>query len=115
MSHEDFANFMDPDNYTSQLVLMHLFVLDFVMSRKAVDEASEAPKNVVQTRTGFDCRKNMTLRWIEKIYARLPSQYQPYAEGPIVFARRLTSSFLSKDGAWKPFLLTLPETESDSG
>ncbi|KAH6983842.1 hypothetical protein EDB80DRAFT_875347 [Ilyonectria destructans] len=92
---------------------MHLLVLDFVMSRKAVDEASEAPTNVAQVRTGFDCRKSMTVIWIEKIMARLPNEYRPYAEGLIAFARRLTSSFLTKDGAWKPFLLTLPESESE--
>lgn len=115
LSHEEFAAFMDPNNYSSQLVIVYILVLDFVMSRKAVDEASDVPKNIVQCRTGFDCRKSMTLIWIEKVVARLPSEYRPYAEAPIAFVRRLTTSFFTKDGAWKPFYLALPESESEQG
>lgn len=91
---------------------MHLLVLDFVMSRKAVDQASDTSTYASQSRTGFHGRRSMTVIWIEKIMARLPEEYYPYGEGAITFVRRHASSSLSKDGTWKP-LLPLPESNRE--
>ena len=109
LSHDEFLSLVKPDNYPSQLVLLHLLALDFVMSRRSVDQASDALTKATQGRTGFDARRSMTVTWIEKIMARLPTEYRPYADGVITFVRHLTSFSLAKNGTWK--LLTLhPES-----
>lgn len=104
MNNEEFMSLVDPNNYPSQLVLLHLFVLDFVMSRKTVDQASDSLASESHCRTGFDGRRSTTVIWIERIMERLPEEYHPYAEGAIAFVRYLTSFSLAKDGTWKPLL-----------
>ena len=79
------------------------------MSRKTVDQASDESTNAPQFRTGFDGRRSMTLIWIEKIMSRLPEEFHPYVKKVITFVRRLASSPLNEDGAWKALL---PYTES---
>ncbi|RSL76644.1 hypothetical protein CEP51_009778 [Fusarium floridanum] len=113
LSSNDFAHFVDPQNHISQLVIMHTLVLDFVMSKKAVDEFGKTGIG----RNGYDCRRAMSKVWIEQIQGRLPAEYQEYAEWPVKLVKSLNYSFDKDAEVWEPFLLsrgtaTLSETDT---
>ncbi|RMJ14803.1 hypothetical protein CDV36_005537 [Fusarium kuroshium] len=113
LSSNDFAHFVDPQNHISQLVIMHTLVLDFVMSKKAVDEFGKTGIG----RNGYDCRRAMSKVWIEQIQGRLPAEYQVYAEWPVKLVKSLNYSFDKDAEVWEPFLLsrgtaTLSETDT---
>lgn len=92
---------------------MHTLVLDFVMSKKAVDEFGKTGIG----RHGYDCRRAMSKVWIEEIQGRLPAEYQEYAEWPVKLVKSLNYSFDKDAEVWEPFLLsrgtaTLSETDT---
>lgn len=102
---EDFASFIDPDNHVSQLVIMHMLILDFVMSRKSIEAISYIGSSI-GFKKGFDYRRGMSKLWIEQIYERLPIEYKPYAEWTVNFSRSLMVSHEHENEVWNPFLLT---------
>ncbi|KAJ4160571.1 hypothetical protein NW754_003690 [Fusarium falciforme] len=113
LTSNDFSHFVDPQNYVSQLVIMHTLVLDFVMSKKAVDEFGKTGIG----RHGYDCRRAMSKVWIEEIQGRLPAEYQEYAGWPVKLIKSLNYSFDKDAEVWEPFLLsrgtaTLSETDT---
>ena len=102
---EDFEAFIDPENYAARLVIMHILILDYVMSRKSVQGglmANASPGFV----KGLDYRKGMSRLWIEQINDQLPAEYHEYAAWPVNFMRSLTYSFNHENEVWKPFLLS---------
>ncbi|KAM0426802.1 hypothetical protein ACHAPT_008118 [Fusarium lateritium] len=102
LTSNEFSHFVDPQNHVSQLVIMHILVLDFVMSKKSVDEFGKTGIG----RKGYDCRRAMSKVWIEEIQGRLPVKYQEYAEWPVRFIRSLNYSFDKDAEVWEPFLLS---------
>ncbi|KAH7197983.1 uncharacterized protein B0J16DRAFT_31766 [Fusarium flagelliforme] len=109
----DFTSFIDTKNYASQLVIMHMLVLEFVMSRKAV----EGDKRSAIGQKGYYCRKAMSKVWVQKILSKLPQEYYEYGEWPLRFINSLNYSFDDEDQVWKPFMLSsgtaiLPEEDT---
>ncbi|VUC33608.1 unnamed protein product, partial [Clonostachys rosea] len=104
LSMEEFSSFMNPQNHASRLIIMHMLTLDFVMSRKDVQDGSRLGSSEAY-RKGYDCRKNMSVAWISQMLGELPKDYQVYAEWIQRFSQGLTFSFDSDDEIWKPFLL----------
>lgn len=104
LSPSDFTAMIDPTNSVSRLMIMHMLVLDFVMSRKEVEDGGTVRKHD-PTLKGYDTRKSMALRWIENIWAELPEAYREYAEWPRNFAKGLRLSFGKEDDIWLPFRL----------
>ncbi|PTD01867.1 hypothetical protein HYE67_005931 [Fusarium culmorum] len=102
LSSNDFASFIDTENYASQLVIMHMLVLEFVMSRKAV----EGDKRSSMGQKGHYFRKATSKGWVQQILNRLPSEYYEYGEWPLRFINSLNYSFDGEDQVWKPFLLS---------
>ncbi|RGP63483.1 sterol uptake control 2 [Fusarium longipes] len=102
LNSSDFASFIDTKNYASQLVIMHMLVLEFVMSRKAV----EGDKRSSLGQKGYYCRKAMSKVWVQQILNNLPSKYCEYGEWPLRFINSLNYSFDDEDQVWKPFLLS---------
>lgn len=98
----DFTSFIDTKNYASQLVIMHMLVLEFVMSRKAV----EGDKRSSIGQKGYYCRKAMSKVWVQKILSKLPLEYCEYGEWPLRFINSLNYSFDDEDQVWKPFMLS---------
>ncbi|KAM5348779.1 hypothetical protein ACJ41O_008602 [Fusarium nematophilum] len=98
----DFASFVDRQNHVSQLVIMHMLVLEFVMGRKSVEDGGNGGPGASK---GYDCRKAMSKIWMERMLERLPPEYHEYAEWPIRFARSLNYSFNKDNQVWKPFML----------
>ncbi|KAM0562759.1 hypothetical protein ACHAPJ_001599 [Fusarium lateritium] len=111
----DFASFIDPKSYVSQLVIMHMLVLEFVMSRKAVEGAQRTRLGM----KGYYCKKAMSKIWIQQILENLPPEYYKYGEWPLKFINNLHYSFDDEDQVWKPFFLSngraiLPEEDTVS-
>ncbi|KAF5013834.1 hypothetical protein FDECE_191 [Fusarium decemcellulare] len=111
----EFASFIDPQNYASQLVIIHMLILGFVMGRKSVDQCGQTELG----KKGTDCRKVMSKMWIEQMLKRLPAEYHEYAEWPMRFIRTFNYSFESNGEVWKPFSLssgkvTWSETDTSS-
>ncbi|KAF4977512.1 hypothetical protein FZEAL_5991 [Fusarium zealandicum] len=98
----DFASFVDSQNHVSQLVIMHMLVLDFVMSRKVVEEGDKVRRG----QAGYDCKKAMSKVWIERMLKQLPPEYQSYAEWPVRFSRGIKHSFNEGSQDWEPFFLS---------
>lgn len=105
LQNEDFAAFINPDNFVCQLDIMHMLVLDFVMSRKSVQKASTI-RGSTGFQKGFDYRRGMSRLWVEQIYSKLPEEYREYGEWPLKFMRSLTYSFSHENDIWKPFCLS---------
>ncbi|KAH7013519.1 hypothetical protein EDB80DRAFT_710198 [Ilyonectria destructans] len=105
LTSQDFSAFIDPENHVSQLVIMHMLVLDYVISRKTVSEESAKYCRNAGFNNGYDCRKGMSEIWIDQMLEQLPLEYQKYAEWPVNFVRGLSYSFEQDHDVWRPFLL----------
>lgn len=106
LSSQDFASFIDPENHVSQLVIMHMLVLDYVMSRKTILVEPFTTSGRPGSTKGHDTRKGMSKIWIEQMLVRLPLDLHKYAEWPVSFVRGLSYSFKKDDEVWRPFLLS---------
>ncbi|KAF4991585.1 hypothetical protein FGRMN_7704 [Fusarium graminum] len=113
LSSNDFASFIDTKNYASQLVIMHMLVVEFVMGRKTVDEDEMS----TPSQKSHYYRKAMSKVWIQQILEKLPLEYREYGEWTSNFTSSLDYSFDDEDQVWKPFVLSsgraiLPKGES---
>ncbi|CAJ0548754.1 Ff.00g023670.m01.CDS01 [Fusarium sp. VM40] len=102
LSNDDFTSFIDTKNHTSQLVIMHMLILEFVMSRKAMEEGGRSTLG----QKGYYCRKAMSKVWVQQILSRLPLKYCEYGEWPLRFIDSLNYSFDDEYQVWKPFFLS---------
>ncbi|KAM0218421.1 hypothetical protein ACHAPQ_011247 [Fusarium lateritium] len=102
LNSDDFSSFIDTKNYTSQLVIMHMLVLEFVMSRKAIEEDRRSTPG----QKGYNCRKAMSKVWVQQILSKLPLEYCKYGEWPLKFISSLDYSFDDEHQVWKPFFLS---------
>ncbi|CEJ91192.1 hypothetical protein VHEMI06922 [[Torrubiella] hemipterigena] len=83
---EEFAHFVDPRNYTAQLLILHMLLLDYIMDA-SLDGMTKASTNRPQNKIDF--HKFILLSWSEKIVEGLPAAYVACAEWPIHHARQL--------------------------
>lgn len=102
LSNDDFTSFIDTKNHTSQLVIMHMLVLEFVMSRKVMEGDGRSRLG----QKGYYCRKAMSKVWVQQILSRLPLKYCEYGEWPLRFIGSLNYSFDDEHQVWKPFFLS---------
>ncbi|KAF5666027.1 sterol uptake control 2 [Fusarium heterosporum] len=102
LSSDDFASFIDTKNYASQLVIMHMLVVEFVMGRKTVNE----DKMSTPSQKSHYYRKAMSKVWIQQILEKLPLEYREYGEWTLNFINSLDYSFDDEDQVWKPFVLS---------
>ncbi|KAF7547704.1 hypothetical protein G7Z17_g7533 [Cylindrodendrum hubeiense] len=107
LTSEDFVAFINPENHVSRLVIMHMLVLDYVISRKtAIGGRSAKHCGNLGSRKEYDYRKGISKIWIGQILERLPSEYKKYAEWPVNFVRGLGYYFEQEHEVWRPFLLS---------
>lgn len=105
VSPEDFAAFIDSKTPVSQLVIMHLLVLEFVMSSKEVETGDKLRIKNAKYDENYDCRKIMARKWLRKILGDLPDEYRAYAAWVANFVKGLSVAFDSEDELWEHFLL----------
>lgn len=77
MTAGEFLSFTDPQNYTTQVLLSHFFILDYVLEMHTLGSAMRP----------FAFRKQVTKSWVVKAARRLPTTYQKYMLCPLGLAR----------------------------
>lgn len=65
---EDFQAFIDPENYVAQLLIIHMFLLDYVLG----------PFCVSSSERKVSARKTVIISWARDLLRRLPPEYQTY-------------------------------------
>ncbi|KAM5354122.1 hypothetical protein ACJ41O_000772 [Fusarium nematophilum] len=68
LSTEDFQAFIDPANHIGQLLIIHMFLLDYILGRSVL-ALSDEPR--------CPGRKNMVISWTEDVIRKLPEEYKP--------------------------------------
>ncbi|KAH7161355.1 hypothetical protein EDB81DRAFT_784547 [Dactylonectria macrodidyma] len=110
LTSEEFATFIDPDSHVSRLVIMHMLVLDFVISRKTLIKGGTDGDKFQRYSKAFDSNKGMFGFWIDQMVEELPPEYRKYAMWPVNFVRGLDFSFELGHEVWRPFLLSIGKT-----
>lgn len=75
----EFTAFIDPDNYTAQLLLIHFFLIEAVIAGAALGPFVKA----------FQARQRITRSWLERLVERIPQKYLPYVEWPLQLAKSI--------------------------
>lgn len=68
-SNEDFQVFADPDNFPCQLLIIHMFLLDYVLGPFCVPSTEQFR---------FPARKQVIISWARNLVQRLPEEYVHY-------------------------------------
>ncbi|KHO11766.1 hypothetical protein MAA_10710 [Metarhizium robertsii ARSEF 23] len=101
LSAVEFAAFIDPSNHIARLVIVHMLLLDIIMSRTICVWEDGPQFSFHETRHRYDARNVMAIVWMEKIYDSLPETYQPYIEWPIRFSRFMKTTFQADTSFWR--------------
>ncbi|KAH6647920.1 hypothetical protein BKA67DRAFT_694886 [Truncatella angustata] len=80
MNEEEFASFVSPQNWTAQLLLVHFFLVDFLLGEFVI-----RPNHSAFRRT----RKKVILSWIDNIDQGLPTNHAKYMSWPRSFCSLL--------------------------
>ncbi|KAJ6437683.1 C6 transcription factor [Purpureocillium lavendulum] len=106
---DEYASFVDPHNYTSRLVIMHMLVLDCIMAGRV--EGAEDHKPEVTALHRYNSRYVMVCLWVGDIYESLPLELRPYGEWPERYARNLTDMFNIDTSFWRKGRTEMPRLE----
>ncbi|KAK9444205.1 C6 transcription factor [Metarhizium brunneum] len=79
---QEFLAFVKPENYTGKLLLIHMFLLDYVLGRFCLS-LKEEPK--------CPGRKLTILSWTRGLAKSLPEQYRRHIEWPLQYCGELES------------------------
>ncbi|KAK0641057.1 hypothetical protein B0T16DRAFT_430984 [Cercophora newfieldiana] len=85
-SNEEFAPFLDPTSYPTQLLLIHFFFIEFAIGELCLGSMGE--------RFGF--RRRATLSWLNTLLLTLPDEYSSHAEWPLKYARVLAAGLVPR-------------------
>ncbi|KAL7953511.1 hypothetical protein V8C34DRAFT_296753 [Trichoderma compactum] len=75
-NNQDFMEFVDCDNHTGHLLIIHMFLLDYVLGNACLSK-SEEPE--------YPGRKFVIINWTRHLAHRLPSSYKEYTEWPLEY------------------------------
>ncbi|KAL6860117.1 hypothetical protein ACO1O0_004142 [Amphichorda felina] len=75
VAHDAFTRFVDPNNATAQLLLVHFFLVEHEIGMLALRTIAQA----------YPFRGSITTAWIHDVAARLPSEYSCYMAWPIAY------------------------------
>ncbi|KAL7815179.1 hypothetical protein V8C26DRAFT_131513 [Trichoderma gracile] len=79
-SNQDFMAFVDSENYTGHLLIIHMFLLDYVLGNACLSK-SEEPE--------YPGRKFVIINWTKDLAQRLPPSYRKYTEWPLEYCQIL--------------------------
>ena len=83
LSNDEWLAFSHPDNHVGHLLLLHLFLLDYVLGSFMI-EPSLAPQT--------PGRKKVVVSWVDKVASQLPPRLAHCAQWPISYCRVLSSA-----------------------
>lgn len=98
---KQFGAFVDRNNHSGRLVIMHMLVVDFIMSRRLPSDGSKVA-HYIGLHRGFDLRKAMSVEWIEEIMESLPEEYVGYGEWGLEFVRTYMYTCREDGLVWMP-------------
>ncbi|CAI6087828.1 unnamed protein product [Clonostachys chloroleuca] len=90
-SHEDFSAFVSPDNHVARLLMIHTFLVEYVLGQVCI-APTEAPST--------PGRKNVIIAWTRQVAAALPTEMKSYVDWPLEFANLLET--LDSRYLWSP-------------
>lgn len=70
-SNQDFLEFVAPDNHGARLLIVHCFLLDYVLGQFCISQDLVPPCHG---------RKNVIISWTRGVAAALPAELKGYAE-----------------------------------
>lgn len=105
MSHQDFLFFSSPTNHAAQLLLAHVFLLDYLVCMTAYR---------TQWKTGFKYWGQVMLAWLEQIAGALPAGFRGYMEWPLGAARRVMRDPGAHLESYTPSTLEMIRSESEN-
>lgn len=104
LSSPEYASFIDANNHVSRLVIMHMLVLDYIMSSRIEDGGRHHHSVLVETREYYNSRSLMICVWVVDIEGTLPVELGDYAAWPVNFVRNLMRRRDMDQGFWKRLL-----------
>jgi hypothetical protein len=81
-NNQEFMLFVDNENYIGHLLLIHMFLLDYVLGNACLAK-SEEPK--------YPGRKSVVIKWTKDLAQRLPPSYQIYSEWSLKYCEILAN------------------------
>nr|UWK21993.1 hypothetical protein HRODM_g2 [Trichoderma rodmanii] len=75
-SNQDFMLFVDNENYTGHLLIIHMFLLDYVLGNACLSKSDEPE---------YPGRKSVIINWTRDLARKLPPSYQQYTEWPLEY------------------------------
>ena len=78
MTNDEFSAFTSPHNYAAKLLMVHFFLVEYVLGMSNVSEVHFP---------SFEKRRAMALGWIDGVITSLPNEYKTYAQWALPFAR----------------------------
>lgn len=81
MNNDEFSAFANNENWTSQLLLVHMFILDFMLGDFVLHGSQRHSRAM---------RKKILITWIEKLGERLPTgYYDDYIRWPLTYGKTM--------------------------
>lgn len=82
MSNEEFRVFTSPGNWTAQLLIVHMFLLDHLMGQYLLRMDQKLVRKIW---------KRVLVAWVDGVDKRLPTEYERFMEWPRQYCRILES------------------------
>ena len=83
-TNDEFHAFIAPDNYIGRLLIIHMFLFDYIAGRFSFDPSSpDTPKT--------SGRKYIIISWTQRVADLLPPEYQQYISWPLHFCDLLAT------------------------
>ncbi|KAH0528942.1 hypothetical protein TsFJ059_003753 [Trichoderma semiorbis] len=79
-NNQDFMEFVDYENHTGHLLIIHTFLLDYVLGNACLSKSDEPE---------YPGRKFVIINWTRDLARRLPSSYKEYTEWPLEYCKVL--------------------------
>ncbi|KAL7952057.1 hypothetical protein V8C42DRAFT_306032 [Trichoderma barbatum] len=79
-NNQDYMEFVDYENYTGHLLLIHMFLLDYVLGNACLSKSDEPE---------YPGRKAVIINWTKDLAQRLPPSYQEYTVWPLEYCKVL--------------------------
>jgi hypothetical protein len=79
-NNQDFMLFVDNENHTGHLLIIHMFLLDYVLGNACLSKSDEPE---------YPGRKSVIINWTKDLAQSLPPLYQKYTEWPLEYCKIL--------------------------
>lgn len=78
---EDFLAFTSSENFTARLLIIHMFLLDYILGRSCI---------TLLDRQKWIGRKKVVIEWTKNLAKVLPGDYQKFIDWPLKYCESLT-------------------------